>query len=200
MQEQKRIEWNQSLISKEDREYLLNLPFCYEFYLSGSLVRLFHASPTANDKKVLNVSDFETKYEMFLPSEKTTSQNVADVVIYGHIHHPYMDKIYNKTLINIGSVGNSYDVIRNDSKDSNVLETTKSNYMIIEGEYASRDYTSDISFQFIKVPYDIDKELEDEELNQEKDSYRYELKEGRYRDMAKVNENFKKLGIDVDKI
>lgn len=200
VQEQKRIEWNQSLISKEDREYLLNLPFCYEFYLSGSLVRLFHASPTANDKKVLNVSDFETKYEMFLPSEKTTSQNVADVVIYGHIHHPYMDKIYNKTLINIGSVGNSFDVIRNDSKDSNVLETTKSNYMIIEGEYASRDYTSDISFQFIKVPYDIDKELEDEELNQEKDSYRYELKEGRYRDMTKVNENFKKLGIDVDKI
>ena len=137
---------------------------------------------------------------MFLPSEHTQSQNVADVVIYGHIHHPYMDKIYNKTIINIGSVGNSFDVIRNKNKDSNTLETTKSNYLIIEGEYGSKEYSSDISFQFIKVPYDIEKELEDENLNIEKENYRYELEQGMYRNMTKINENFRALGIDVDKI
>ncbi len=200
IQERKRIEWNQSLITKEDREYLLNLPFCYEFYLSGSLVRLFHATPTVNNKAVLNIDSFETKYSMFLPSEKTCSQNVADVVIYGHIHHPYMDKLYNKTIINVGSVGNSFDVIRNDNKDSSILETTKSYYMIIEGEFDSKEYTSDISYQFIKVPYDIDKELEDVDINLEKEDYKYELKEGRYRDMTKINDNFRKHGIDVDKI
>ena len=200
IQEQKRIQWNQSLITEEDRKYLLNLPFCYEFYLSGSLVRLFHATPIVNNKAVLNVDSIETKFKMFLPSEKTCTQNIADVVIYGHIHHPYLDKIYNKTLINIGSVGNSFDVIRNDNKDSNVLETTKSNYMIIEGEYDSQEYTSDISFQFIRVPYSIDKELQDNGLNIEKDDYSFELKEGKYRDMTKINENFKKLGIDIDKI
>lgn len=199
-QEQKRIKWNQSLIDKEDREYLLNLPFCHEFYMSGSLVRLFHATPTVNNKAILNVDSIETKYKMFLPSENTQSQDIADVVIYGHIHHPYMDKIYNKTIINVGSVGNSFDVIRNKNKDSNVLETTKVNYLIIEGEYGSKEYSSDISFQFIKVPYDIDRELEDEMLNIEKENYRFELKQGMYRDMTKVNENFKKLGIDVDKI
>ena len=199
-QERKRIKWNQSLINKEDREYLLNLPFCYEFYMSGSLVRLFHATPTANNKAVLNVNSIETKYQMFLPSEKTQSQDIADIIIYGHIHHPYMDKIYNKTIINVGSVGNSFDVIRNENKDSNVLETTKSNYLIIEGEYGSKEYSSDISFQFIKVPYDIDRELQDEELNIERENYRFELKKGMYRDMTKINENFKKLGIDVDKI
>ena len=199
-QERKRIKWNQSLINKEDREYLLNLPFCYEFYMSGSLVRLFHATPTANNKAVLNVNSIETKYQMFLPSEKTQSQDIADIIIYGHIHHPYMDKIYNKTIINIGSVGNSFDVIRNENKDSNVLETTKSNYLIIEGEYGSKEYSSDISFQFIKVPYDIDRELQDEELNIERENYRFELKKGMYRDMTKINENFKKLGIDVGKI
>lgn len=96
---------------------------------------------------------------MFLPSENTVSNEVADVVIYGHIHHPFMDKLYNKTLINTGSVGNSFDTIRNDNKDSNVLETTKSFYLIIEGEYGSREYNSEVSFQFIKVPYDIEKEL-----------------------------------------
>ena len=100
----------------------------------------------------------------------------------------------------IGSVGNSYDVIRNDSKDSSKLETTKSYYMIIEGEYGSREYTSDVSFQFIKVPYNIDKELEDEHLNIEKENYRSELKEGKYRDMTKIKDNFRKLGINADLI
>lgn len=199
-QEQKRIKWNQSLINKEDREYLLKLPFCYEFYMSGSLVRLFHATPTVNNKAILNVDSIETKYQMFLPSKNTVSQMKADVVIYGHIHNPYMDKIYNKTLINVGSVGNSFDVIRNKNKDSNVLETTKSNYLIIEGEYNSKEYNSDIAFQFVKVPYDIERELKDENLNIESDNYRFELKEGKYRDMSRINENFKRLGIDVEKI
>ena len=199
-QEQKRIKWNQFLITEEDRNYLLNLPFSYEFYMSGSLVRLFHATNTANNKVVLNINDIETKYEMFLPSEYTTSNKVADIVVYGHIHHPYMDKIYNKTLINVGSVGNSFDVIRNDRKDSNVLETTKAYYLIIEGEYGSKEYNSEISFQFVKVPYDIEKELEDEYKNIEKESYRCELTKGMYRDMTKINESYRKLGIDVDKI
>ena len=199
-QEQKRIKWNQSLINKKEREYLLNLPISYEFYMSGSLVRLFHATPTVNNKAILNVDSIETKYQMFLPSKNTVSQMKADVVIYGHIHHPYMDKIYNKTLINVGSVGNSFDVIRNKNKDSNVLETTKSNYLIIEGEYNSKEYNSDIAFQFVKVPYDIERELKGENLNIESDNYRFELKEGRYRDMSRINENFKRLGIDVEKI
>lgn len=199
-QERKRIKWNQSLISEEDRKYLLDLPYCHEFYMSGSLVRIFHATPKVNNKAILNVDSIQTKYDMFLPSDNTISDNVADVVIYGHIHHPYMDKIYNKTLINVGSVGNSFDVIRNDEKDSSVLETTKAFYLIIEGEYGSKEYNSEISFQFVKVPYDIEKELKDENLNIEKENYSYELKEGKYRDMTKINENFKKLGIDVDKI
>lgn len=198
--EQKRIKWNKSLISNEDREYLLNLPFSYEFYLSGSLVRLFHATPTIIDKRVLNYDSFTEKYNMFLPSEKTMSNSIADVVIYGHLHHAFLDKIYNKTIINIGSVGNSIDVVRNEKRDSSYLETTKSNYLIIEGEYDSREYNSDISFTFVKVPYNVDKELEDESLNIEKDAYHNELKEGRFRDDNRIKNDFKRLGIDANKI
>lgn len=198
--ERQRIIWNQSILSESEREYLYNLPFSYEFYMSGSLIRVFHATPKEDSTAITSEDAIQTKIQMFYPSEKTISQNVADIVIYGHIHHPYMDKLYNKTLINVGSVGNSFDVIRNPEKDSNVLETTKSNYLIIEGEYGSKEYTSEISFQFIKVPYNIDKELEDEIQNIEKDNYRFELKEGKYRNMAKINNYFKELGIDVDKI
>ena len=69
--EQKRIKWNQSLISKEDREYLQSLPFSYEFYMSGRLVRIFHATPWANNKPILNQDMPYTKYEMFLPDRKS---------------------------------------------------------------------------------------------------------------------------------
>ena len=193
-----RYQYNQKVINKEDREYLLGLPYCYEFYMSGSLVRLFHATPEVDNIAVINEDSIETKYKMFLPSKNTCSQDVADVVIYAHIHHPYLDKIYNKTLINIGSVGNSFDVIRNEEKDSNVLETTKAFYLIIEGEYGSKEYNSEISFQFVKVPYDIKKELEDESKNIEQENYRFEIQEGKYRNMTKVNDNFKRLGIDPD--
>ncbi len=200
LQEQERIKWNRSMIDKDDRDYLLSLPYSYEFYMSGSLVRLFHATPDKIDKIVLNVNSIQTKLEMFYPSKYTMSQTEADVVIYGHIHHPYMDKIYNKTIINVGSVGNAFDVVRNPLKDSNVLETTKANYLIIEGEYGSTKYDSDISFQYVKVPYDIDKELDSDRLNIEKENYTYELKEGKYRDMTKIYNNFEKLNIDVDNI
>lgn len=199
-EEVKRINWNQSMLNDEERKYLLNLPFSYEFYMSGSLVRLFHATPEKDNIVIINNDEIQTKLKMFYQSNNTMSQKNADVVIYGHIHHQYMDKIYNKTIINVGSVGNSFDVIRNPLKDSNVMETTKSNYLIIEGEYDSKKYSSDISFQFIKVPYDIDKELSSDKLNIEKENYMYELKQGRYRNMTKIYNNFKRLNVDVENI
>ena len=39
-----------------------------------------------------------------------------------------------------------------------------------------------------------------DDLNLEKENYRLELEKGMYRDMASINENFKRLGIDVEKI
>ncbi len=70
------------MLTKDNREYLLNLPFSYEFYMSGSLVRLFHASPSANNKAVLNVDNVETKLSMFYATDKTQTNNTADIVIY----------------------------------------------------------------------------------------------------------------------
>lgn len=40
-----------------------------------------------------------------------------------------------------------------------MLEATKSNYIIIEGEDKSKEYNLDILFQFIMVPYNIEKKL-----------------------------------------
>ena len=198
--ERKRIEWNKAKLDDEYREYLKNLPFCHELYISGSLVRFFHATPTANNIPIINLDSIETKYNMFLSSKNTLSDKTADVVIYGHIHHPYLDKLYNRTLINCGSVGNSFDVIRNGKRDANTLETTKAYYLVIEGEVNQKEHGDSISFNFVRVPYDFNKELETNTDNIEKDNYEYEIKYGMYRNMNKINEGYLKRGIDISKI
>lgn len=188
-----RVNWLNRLLSEESKQYLLNLPFSYEFYMSGSLIRLFHAHPEKKSGVMINEDSYESKYRMFEPSENTVSQKVADIVIYGHLHAPFMNKFYNKTLINVGSVGNSFNVIRDDKKDSNVLETTAIHYLILEGEYGAEEYGANFSFEFVRVPYDIDKELEDLDKNLEPEAYLAELKEGRYRNMSKILEKQEEL-------
>lgn len=189
----KRVYWLNRLLSEESKKYLLGLPFSYEFYMSGSLIRLFHAHPEKKTGVMINEDSYETKYRMFEPSENTVSQKVADIVIYGHLHAPFMNKMYNKTLINVGSVGNSFNVVRDDEKDSNVLETTAIHYLILDGEYGAQEYGAGFSFEFVRVPYDIDKELEDLDKNIESEAYEKELREGRYRNMSKILEKKQEL-------
>ena len=184
---------NLQLVSEKSREYLMNLPFSYEFYMSGSLVRLFHAHPEKKTGVIINEDSYEDKYRMFEPSENTVSQKVADVVIYGHLHCPYMNKFYNKTLINVGSVGNSFNVVRDRQKDSDVLETTASNYLILEGKYGAKEYGAKFSFEFVRVQYDMDKELADLDKNLEPEAYEKEIREGVYRNMSKIEEKAKEL-------
>lgn len=184
----KRASWMRSLLSQESIEYLQNLPFSYEFYMSGSLIRMFHSHPQKISGVIINEDTYEDKYKMFEPSPRTVSQKVADIVIYGHLHCPFMNKMYNKTLINVGSVGNSFNVVRDPQKDSDVQETIGINYLILDGEYGAMEYGDKFSFEFVRVPYDIDKELEDLDKNIEPEAYRAELKEGRYRNMSKILE------------
>ncbi len=195
-----RINWNKSKINSETAIFLNNLPFCYEFYMSGRLVRLVHAHPQKIDKFAGNIDKLERLYELLLPSENTISDKKADVLIYGHIHTPYLQKIYNRFIINTGSVGNSIDVFRNDDKDGNVKNTTVANYLIISGLLNSNDINEPISYELVNVSYDIDKELSDNSDNIEFDSYSEELKKGKYRDMTKIYNSFEARGIDKDKI
>ena len=195
-----RINWDKSKINSETAIFLNNLPFCYEFYMSGRLVRLVHAHPQKIDKFAGNIDKLERLYELLLPSENTISDKKADVLIYGHIHTPYLQKIYNRFIINTGSVGNSIDVFRNDDKDGNVKNTTVANYLIISGLLNSNDINEPISYELVNVSYDIDKELSDNSDNIEFDSYSEELKKGKYRDMTKIYNSFEAIGIDKDKI
>ena len=195
-----RITWNRNKLTKEDIKYLKDLPYCYEFYMSGRLVRLIHSHPEKIDKFVGNIDKLEKLYELFLPTSNTISDKKADILIYGHVHTPYFQRIYNRTIINVGSVGNSLDVFRNDDKDGDIKNTTLVNYVILSGNLDSKNINDKISYEIVCLPYDINKELKDNQDNIEYESYEKELTEGKYRNMTKITESFKLRGIDVEKI
>lgn len=196
----KRYIWNHEKLTEEQRKYLQSLPFSTEFYMSGSLIRLFHATPEKIDGFIASIDSLEQKKKLFLPSKNTKSQKIADIIIYGHTHVQYLDKLYNKTIINVGSVGNATDTLRNDSFDSNPWETTQANYLILEGNMNSKLYNGSLSYQFIRIPYSIEKELNSNKENPEKEGYKTELIEGRPRDKERIIASFKERNIDVNKI
>lgn len=195
-----RIIWNKNKLNEETKQFLNSLPYCYEFYMSGRLVRLVHAHPEKIDKFVGNIDKIDRLYELFLPNFNTISDKKADVLIYGHIHTPYVQEIYNRMIINTGSVGNAIDVFRNDEKDGNVKNTTVANYLILSGNFGSKNIDEKISYELVCVPYDIDKELYENDDNIEFESYIEEIRKGKYRDMTKIYKSFELRGIDKDKI
>lgn len=199
-QEADRIIWNKSKLSDENIKYLQNLPYCYEFYMSGRLVRLFHATPEKINDFVGNIDNIDRLYKLFLPSNNTISNEIADIAIYGHIHTQFVQRIYNRTIINTGSVGNSIDVFRNIQKDGNIKNTTVANYLILTGNLNSKNIDEKISYELINLPYNIDKELADNIDNIEMESYEEEIRNGKYRDMQKIYKSFEIRGIDKDKI
>ena len=189
----------QKELTEENIKYLSSLPFCYELYLSGRLVRLFHAGPDSvyNYSEVGIYASIEKKYKMFEPNSLTISNNIADIVVYGHIHIQLMNKIYNRTLLCCGSIGNNLDYVRNDNKDGNLLNTTCVNYLILEGDIDKKDYST-LDIDFVQVQYDIDKELEESNNVIDKDSLFFELKNGKYRDKNKIDNILIKDGINVN--
>ena len=200
IQEADRIKWNKSMLDEESTKYLINLPFCYEFYMSGRLIRLVHAHPERIGKFTGNIDLINNIYDLVLPSDNTISNEKADVLIYGHIHTPYVQKMYNRYIINTGSVGNAIDVFRNPLKDGNVKNTTVANYLILSGNLDSRNINETFSFELVNVPYDIEKEINNSMDNIELDSYSEELRRGMYRDMEKIYNSFTSRGINKEDI
>lgn len=165
--------WSRDLIGEERTEFIYNLPNCIEFYLSGQLVRLFHATPFSNsvifnpaynnnDKIIREILDDPA--EMFKNNEyigKKEVDKTPDVVGYGHIHTQNFLRFGNKTLFNPGSVGNPVEMENSEGgdKEKNMFSTMAS-YAILTGDFDSRKLGS-ISFDFIRVPYDIKEEIEE---------------------------------------
>lgn len=146
--------WNKEKIGKERQEYLASLPEYYDFYMSGLNIRLLHASPKSmyNSINIYNITENINNEieEMFVDINGI----VPNVVIFGHIHSPFMYRLDNKMLINTGSVSNSCDIVTKNN-ETNLM----SSYLIIEGEYNSKEAAS-ISYEIVRLPYEYKKEIE----------------------------------------
>lgn len=176
--------WHKDLLGHERIEYLDNLPMYKDLYISGSHVRLFHATKDDLNIRILDNSPIEEKQKLF----EDKNNNIPDIVIYADIHKQYLEKIRNKTIINIGSVGNSLEISHVVDENENMSEITQAHYCIIEGELNCKTKKS-LSIQFVRVPYDINKELEEAKKNDSPDYeiYERELLHAKYRGKEQSN-------------
>ncbi|OLO40431.1 metallophosphatase family protein [Alkalihalophilus pseudofirmus] len=166
------LRWHQQQLREDQVTYLEQLPFSVDFYMSGRLVRLFHASPRSLYERIQPWDELDKRLSLFNNSELTDNikgEKEPDVVGYGDVHNAYVQNLQGKTLFNCGSVGNP-------------LEITQASYAILEGEYQSEQLSS-FSIQFVRVPYDIELAIQQaKDVNMpELDDYIKELTTARYR-------------------
>lgn len=165
--------WSREKLGEERANFIFNLPKFHEFYMSGHLVRIFHASPYSlehiynpmfsNKNTIFEGKELKSPEDLFKNTEflgKTDDDPEPDIVGYGHIHSPFVVRHKNKTLFNTGSVGIPVEMMNSDINNSSNKFSTLASYIIIEGNYGNKNLGS-ISFNLIRLPYDIEKEVED---------------------------------------
>lgn len=163
--------WTREKLGEDRLKFLDSLPISYEFYMSGYLVRLFHASPFGLEH-VYNpmyinsgrYKDVELQYAdlLFENTEflgKNKNDKIPDIIGYGHIHTPNVFRFKNKAIFNPGSVGIPMELNNTDKNDPGIKFSTLTSYIILEGNYESKDLAS-ISFNLVRLPYDVSKEIE----------------------------------------
>lgn len=170
---QKRF-WSRVKIGEDRAKYLSNLPIMHEFYMSGHLIRLFHASPHglsymfnpmfSNKFTIYSGSELSNPMDLFDNTAfigKSLADKVPDIVGYGHIHTPNIFRYKNKTIFNTGSVGIPTEMSNTgDLDDKTNRFSTLASYTILEGTLNSAELST-ISITNVHVPYDIESEIKD---------------------------------------
>ncbi|PZE20989.1 metallophosphoesterase family protein [Paenibacillus xerothermodurans] len=156
--------WQREALGESRLDYLKNLPFSTDLYLSGKWIRLFHASAKSVYHRVPRKASRKEKLAMFhhtkLTGQPTDAEHAEvaaavaptpDIVGYGDIHLPFVQTLKNKQkkgliLFNVGSVGAPYDGIPHAC------------YAIIDGtENAAKEES--FSIQIVRVPYDVEEAI-----------------------------------------
>ncbi|MCL2341675.1 MAG: metallophosphatase family protein [Firmicutes bacterium] len=162
--------WTREKLGVDRLKYLDNLPVSHDFYMSGYLIRLFHASPFNLEDIYNPMYKNEGRYKDFeLPApellfmntpfiSKTDKDPIPDIVGYGHLHTPNLFRFRNKTIFNPGSLGVPMELSNIDKADPNTHFSTLASYIILEGEFNSKTLSS-ISFNLVRLPYDVEKEV-----------------------------------------
>jgi protein phosphatase len=163
--------WHQNKLGKDRMDYLKQLPIYMNFYMSGRMVRLCHASPNDVFHRVQSAAPVEDKLKLFKAPDGEIKD--SDIVGYGDVHSAFIQNFRGKTLFNPGSVGNP-------------LEISQASYAVLEGEFGCKEDRG-FSINIVRVPYNIEESInqaiEGEILDLEQ--YISELRTARYRGLSK---------------
>lgn len=145
--------WNREKLTQKQREKISNLPLSYDFYISGYKVRIMHASPRSIHQKSF-FWNFDSEFDehfnfMFENTEylDNIGQETPDIVIFGHIHRPFIVRRKDRVLINPGAVSNASDILKIDEED-----VFYGSYLILDGDIDSKK-KSRLSYKIIKFTY-----------------------------------------------
>ena len=164
--------WTRDMIGEERANFIYNLPIFYDFYMSGYLIRLFHASPMGLDYifnpmfsnantlySSVEIHDAMKLFENTSFIGKSHSDPIPDMVGYGHIHTPNIVRIRNKTIFNPGSVGMPIEMLNDNYNDPTNKFSALASYIILNGNYGCKSLSS-IDISIVRLPYNIEEEIE----------------------------------------
>jgi predicted phosphodiesterase len=101
------MDWTRAQLTVEQLSYLQTLPLKYEqTLLNGLRLRCVHATPQSVLTSILP-NALESEYELLFEANKDGES--PDIVVYAHIHLPYVRSFNGKVIINCGSVGLTFD-------------------------------------------------------------------------------------------
>lgn len=96
------FEYTSARLPEADQVWLANLPVDVTLSIEGHGLELYHAAPGSLHQYVWP----------WAPDEELRKMRVHDataLVLYGHMHHPLVRSTKGLTVVNVGSVGLSFD-------------------------------------------------------------------------------------------
>jgi putative phosphoesterase len=126
------FEWTKAHTTPENKKYMMDLPFSIQLTAGDKRIRIFHATPVAN-----NLYWYEERSYKFY--RRMAKKAEADVMIFGHTHKPFRRELDSKVFINAGSVGKP--------KDNN----PQTGFVCIDVDEEG------IRSRFIRLDYDVEK-------------------------------------------
>ncbi|MFZ5969267.1 MAG: metallophosphoesterase family protein [Bacillota bacterium] len=127
---QNSLEWTSMHTTEENKWFLRNLDEQVVIEEEGFKLLLTHGSS-------YSINDYV--YEEDTEKQEEIAEEIEeDIMVFGHTHFPYIKKVHNKILINVGSVGRPKD------------GDCRACYCIL-------DIKKDINVEFVRVPYDVER-------------------------------------------
>lgn len=110
--------WLSENTSKSVRERLANLPITHEINLeNGEKLLLFHAHP---ENLWARINSAQAPMEVLTQS---FGHLPADILIYGHFHHPHIIRLNGKLLVNVASIDSHTNLIPDNLTRFTLLES-----------------------------------------------------------------------------